>query len=279
MKHSTFDFTSNDGLKLFGRVWESEEKHPKGIVHLIHGLGEHSGRYDHIAEALTKTGYHMVSFDLRGHGLSEGQLGHAPSFDTILDDISIFIEETRELFDDSLPSFIYGHSLGGLLVINYGMHRPEYVKGVIATDPALKLSFSPPPVTFFIAKVMANLVPTFSSKNSLDVNALSQDTAVVKAYQDDPLVHDKISARLAVDMIHTGEEMLDHTEEWAIPMLLMHGTGDRITSSDASQAFAEKAGSGVTYVPWEGFYHEVHNDIGKEKVIEKMIAWLDEQTK
>ncbi len=279
MIHSTFNFPSNDGLELFGRVWQSEEKQPKGIVHLIHGLGEHSGRYDHVAKALTKAGYHMAGFDLRGHGLSEGKRGHTPGFDYFLEDISVFLNETKKLFGESLPSYIYGHSLGGLIVINYGMRFPNNLAGVIATDPALKLSFSPPPVMLFIAKIMANLIPTYSSKNTLDVNALARDAAVVKAYQDDVLVHDQISARLVVDMIHTGEDMLAHAEDWSLPLLLMHGSGDRITSSDASKAFAEKAGPEVTFVPWEGYYHEIHNDIGKEKVIEKMISWLDDRVK
>ena len=279
MIHTTFKFSSKDGLELFGRVWQTEEKHPKGIVNLIHGLGEHSGRYDHVAKSLTKAGYHMVGFDLRGHGLSEGKRGHTPGFDYFLEDISIFLDESKKILGASLPSFIYGHSLGGLLVINYGMLHPEKLSGAIATGPALKLSFAPPPVMFFIAKIMANLIPTFSSNNALDVNALARDAAVVKAYQDDVLVHDQISARHVVDMIRTGEDMLAHAEDWTLPLLLMHGSDDRITSSDASKDYADKAGSAVTFVPWEGYYHEIHNDIGKEEVIEKMIAWLDERVK
>ena len=279
MNHSTFKFSSNDGLTLFGQVWQSEVEAPKGIVYLIHGLGEHSGRYEHVAEALTNAGYHMAGFDLRGHGLSEGKRGHTPSFDYFFDDISLFRKEIEKQLGPTLPSFIYGHSLGGLIVINYGMTHPEGLTGAIATDPALELSFTPPPVMWFIAQVMANIIPTFSSNNALDVNALARDAAVVKAYQDDPLVHDHISARHVVDMIRNGGKMLERANEWSLPLLLMHGTEDHITSMDSSKAFAEKAGSKVTFVPWEGYYHEIHNDIGKEKVIEKMIAWLDEEVK
>ena len=277
MIHSTFNFSTKDGLKLFGRVWHSDEKQPKGIIHLIHGLGEHSGRYDHIAKAMTKAGYHMIGFDLRGHGLSEGKRGHTPGFNTFLEDISIFLDESENILDASLPKFIYGHSLGGLLVLNYGLKHPEQLSGVIATDPALSLSFRPPQFMWFLAQVMANIVPTFSSNNALDVNALSRDAAVVKAYQDDVLVHDQISAKHVVDMLGNGEKLFARANEWSLPLLLMHGTEDHITSVDASKTFAEKAGSKVTFVPWEGYYHEIHNDIGKEKVIEKMVTWLDEQ--
>ena len=279
MIHNTFEFSSNDGLNLFGRVWQSEEKHPKGIVNLIHGLGEHSGRYDHVAKALTKAGYNMAGFDLRGHGLSEGKRGHSPSFDCILDDVNLFLDQSRSLFGEDLPSFLYGHSLGGLIVITFGLRRTANSAGVIATDPALALAFAPPKAKLTLGKLLANLAPTLAMSNGLDVNALSRDAAIVKAYQDDALVHDRISTRLSIDMLAAGDYALAHAEEWPLPLLLMHGTGDRITSSDASKAFSEKAGPEVTFVPWEGYYHEIHNDIGKEKVIEKIITWLDDRVK
>lgn len=279
MIHSTYEFKTNDGLKLFGRMWQSEEKQPKGLIYLVHGLGEHSGRYDHVAKALTKAGYHMAGFDLRGHGLSEGQRGHTPGFDTFLDDISQFRKEIAKNLDTSLPAFIYGHSLGGLLVMNYCLAHPDGLSGGIATGPALTLSFKPPQLMWFIAQVMANIIPSFSSNNALDVNALARDAAIVKAYQDDVLVHDQISARHVVDMIRTGEKTMERTQAWSLPLLLMHGTEDHITSAESSKIFAEKAGPIVTYIPWEGYYHEIHNDLGKEQVIEKMISWLDVQVK
>ena len=279
MIHNTFNFSSNDGLELFGRIWQTEEKHPKGIVNLIHGLGEHTGRYDHVAKAITKAGYHMVGFDLRGHGLSKGKRGHSPGFDCILDDVSLFLDQSRSLFGGDQPAFLYGHSLGGLIVITFGLRRPENLAGVIATDPALALAFAPPKAKLTLGKFLANLAPALAMGNGLDVDALSRDAAIVKAYQEDALVHDRISTRLSIDMLAAGDYALAKAEDWSLPLLLMHGTGDRITSSDASKAFAEEAGSGVTFVPWEGYYHEIHNDIGKEKVIEKMVTWLDDQVK
>jgi alpha-beta hydrolase superfamily lysophospholipase len=277
MQHSNFNFSSNDGLSLFGRVWMSLAHHAKGIVNIVHGLGEHSGRYAHVAEALTEAGYHVVGFDLRGHGLSEGRRGHSPDFDHLLDDIAIFLEKSRELFNEHLPAFLYGHSLGGSLVINYSLQRSPDLAGVIATDPSLVLSFEPPKYKLMLGKVMAKLLPSFSMNNALDVNALSRDKAVVKAYQDDVYVHDRISARLAMDLIDTGQYAMDHAEEWSLPLLLMHGTADGISSCDASQRFSEIAGGNVDLVLWEDYYHEIHNDIGKEKVIVKMISWLDEK--
>ena len=276
MQSGNFNFSSKDGLTFFGRVWQAQGT-PKGVVNLVHGLGEHSGRYAHVAEAMTKAGYHFIGFDLRGHGLSEGKRGHTPDYDHILDDVSLFLEKSKEFFDPDLPNFLYGHSLGGSIVLNYALRRPNNVSGVISTDPSLGLAFEPPKIKLFLGKVMAKLMPTFSMNNALEVEALARDEAIVKAYQDDVLVHDRLSAKLVMELFDSGQYALDHAAEWQIPLLLMHGTADRISSSEKSQEFAEKAGEIVTLRLWDGYYHEVHNDVGKEQVIETMIDWLDEQ--
>jgi alpha-beta hydrolase superfamily lysophospholipase len=176
------------------------------------------------------------------------------------------------------PNFLYGHSLGGGIVINYGLRRQHALQGVIATDPALELAFKPSGLKLRLGKLMANLAPAFSMDNGLERAALSRDAAIVQAYKDDALVHSKMSAKLGMALLDSGRYAMEHAEEWDLPLLLMHGTADRITSSQASQTFAERAKGGVTLHLWEGYYHEIHNDIGKAKVIAAMIDWLDVQT-
>ncbi len=270
MQDGTFNFKTNDGLTMLGRVWQTTGT-PKGIVNLVHGLGEHTGRYAHIAEALTKIGYNLIGFDLRGHGLSEGKRGHTPDYDYIMDDVELFLEKSSEFFGSDQPHFLYGHSLGGTIVLNYALRRKPALKGVISTDPALRLSFEPPKLKLIMGKVMADLMPSFSMNNALDVNALSRDAAIVKAYQDDVLVHDRLSAKLAMDLFDSGKYAMDHADEWTLPLLLMHGSEDHISSCKASEEFAEIAGDSVTFKEWEGYSHEIHNDIGKEDVITLMI--------
>lgn len=274
MQSGTFDFETKDGVKLLGRVWQTTGD-PKGIVNLVHGLGEHSGRYAHVAEALTKAGYNFIAFDLRGHGLSGSKRGHTPDIEHLMDDITLFLKKSAALFDGQQPNFLYGHSLGGLLVINYGLRRKPDLAGVISTDPALGLSFEPPKLKLMAGKILAKLAPAMAMNNGLDVNALARDEAIVKAYQNDVLVHDRISAKLAMELIDGGEYALAHAGEWTLPLLLMHGTADRISSPKASEAFAETAGSPVTLKLWDGYYHEIHNDIGKKEVISFMIDWLN----
>jgi alpha-beta hydrolase superfamily lysophospholipase len=278
MENIHFNFYSKDGLKLFGRAWVSPASHIKGTVHLIHGLGEHSGRYAHVAKAFNAAGYHLVAFDLRGHGLSEGKRGHTPNLDHLMDDIETFMHESQSQLGNSGAKFIYGHSLGANLVLNYGLRRQPDISGVIATSPSLKFAFEPPKMKILMGKVMAKLVPSFTMSNGLELDALSRDKAVVKAYQDDVYVHDQISARLAMDLIESGLYVLEHTEDWKLPLLLIHGTEDRITSAKASKEFANKANDQVQLTLFEGSYHETHNDLDKQKVLATMVEWLETMT-
>jgi alpha-beta hydrolase superfamily lysophospholipase len=277
MQHIGFTFKSKDNLSLLGRAWMVPSGQPKGIVNLVHGLGEHSGRYAHVGEALVDAGYHMAGFDLRGHGLSEGKRGHTPDLSHMMDDIDIFLKESAYRLGGDVPAFLYGHSLGGLLVLNYGLRRDSDLAGIIATSPALRTTTSTPKAKVALAKLMAMLIPSFTLSNGLETDALSRDAAVVKAYRDDVYVHDKISAKLGLILLEHGAYLLEHADEWDAPLLLMHGTADRICSYKASQEFAKSAGDNVNLVLWKDYYHETHNDIGKEKVISKLIHWLDER--
>jgi alpha-beta hydrolase superfamily lysophospholipase len=278
MAYTHFDFNSSDGLKLFGRAWLTEIEKPKGIVHLVHGIGEHSGRYDHLGEAFNDNGYHFISFDHRGHGLSEGKRGHAPSFDHLLSDVGVFLDEVQRRYGPQPNLFLYGHSLGGLIVINFCLHRQTDLNGVIATAPNLRLAFKPPKFQLLFLKFMESIFPAFTMSSMLDQDALARDPAIVKAYQDDSFVHDRVSAKLAMDMLRYGEYAQNHAKDWNIPLLLMHGTSDRISSHKAGQEFAENVGNLVDLVLWQGYYHEIHNDIGKEEVIGKIISWVNNRS-
>jgi alpha-beta hydrolase superfamily lysophospholipase len=275
MNPANFTFTSKDGLSLFGRAWVSATKKSKGIIHLIHGLGEHSGRYDHIGKALAQSGYHLAAFDLRGHGLSEGPRGHSPGLSHLLDDISIFLDETKKHLGNSVPIFLYGHSMGGNLVINFGIRNSSIMKGAIVTSPALQILKPQPKIKVALANYFGKRFPRLTLKNGIERKALSRNAAIVKAYQDDVYVHDKVSARLGLDLLESGSIALKKAQQWDTPLLLMHGTADRLTSWKASKEFAQKAGDLVELIPWEDYYHELHNDFGSEKVINKMVTWLD----
>lgn len=272
MESYEWKWKSRDGLEMYAHGWKPEK--PKAVVALIHGHGEHINRYQHVAEAFTRAGYAIQAFDLRGHGQSAGSRGHTTDYDTLMNDISDFIVDSKNRYP-GLPVFLYGHSMGGNQVINYVLRTPQGLKGVIATGPWLKLAFAPPAAQLLMAKLLNNIVPSFSLASGLSQEALSRDPEVVRKYANDPLVHDKISVRLYTSMYGNGLWALEHAAELKIPMLLMHGSADKLTSAEASREFAKIAGKLVTLRIWEGFYHEIHNEPEKVEVIQTMIDWLD----
>ncbi len=275
MEISEWTWKSSDGLDMYARSWLPQGS-PKAIILLVHGHGEHVARYDHVAAALAEKGYAMLGFDLRGHGKSGGPRGHTPSYDALLDDIAAFSHQTEERYAGT-PRFLYGHSLGGNLVLNYALRRKPDLRGVIATSPWLKLAFDSPATQVTLGRLMNSLAPGVVTHSHLNTKGLSHDQAVVVAYQNDPLVHDKISARLFITIYESGSWALEHAAEFPLPLLLMHGAADPITSAQASQAFSERAGDKVTLKVWDGLYHEIHNEPEQAEVFKLMLDWLGKQ--
>lgn len=271
MKYTDVAWTSTDGLPLLGRCWESEGE-PRAVVCLVHGLGEHCGRYGHVAAALNAQGYAVLACDQRGHGRSGGQRGVIPSYDALMDDIGLLLAQAGQRFPGK-PRFLYGHSLGGNEVLNYALRRRPNLAGVIATSPGLRTAFKPPAMQLAVGRLMNRLWPAFTLPNGLELAALSRDPAVITAYETDPLNHDRLSARLGVSLLEAGEWAIAHAAEFPVPLLLMHGTADRLTSHEASQAFASKAPT-CTLKLWEGLYHETHNEPEKEAVLGFMLDWV-----
>jgi alpha-beta hydrolase superfamily lysophospholipase len=277
MKHIELNWQNKAGLNFYVQGWEPEQK-PKAVIALIHGFGEHTDRYAHVGEAFNKAGYALIGFDLRGHGKSGGARGHTPSYDALMDDTADFMALIEKRYP-GLPRFLYGHSMGGNQVLNFCLRRKPDVVGVIATGPWLKLAFDAPALQVTLVKTISRIAPSFTQNSPLDTSALSHDEKIVDSYGTDPLVHSKISARLFVGMYESGLWALEHADEFSVPLLLMHGTADRITSCAASAEFAKRAGKMITWLPWEGFYHEIHNESEKAEVLKTMIGWLDAQLK
>lgn len=276
MKHEELSWHASDGQQFHGLEWRPEGE-TRAVVCLVHGLGEHAGRYAHVAQALCDAGYALLAFDLRGHGQTPGRRGHAPSWETALDDIARLLDEGAQRFP-GLPRFLYGHSLGGTLVLAYALRRKPQVAGVIATGPVLKLPQPVPPAKLALGRFMYRVLPSFQLANGLDRAGLSRDPEVVRRYNEDPLVHDRVSARLAADMLDSGEWDIAHAAEFALPLLLMHGTADRITWAEGSRQFAAKLKGDCTFRLWQGLYHEIHNEPEQKEVLGFMIHWLQAHT-
>lgn len=273
MSPTEIKLSPSSGVELYCCEWSPTDP-ARGLIVLIHGLGEHCRRYDHVAEFFTQHGFTFLGFDLRGHGRSSGQRGHIETYELFLDDIDWILQDAKSRHPD-VPLFLYGHSLGGNIVLLYTLKRKPRVNGVVATSP-VTMPDKIPPVKHLLGKLFYALWPAFSMDNGLDHSALSRDRAVVERYGTDPLVHPRISARLGLDMLRSGEWIQQHAAELCVPLLIMQGSADRIVSVAGTREVARNAPDNLAeYKEWEGGYHELHNDIIKDAVLNYMLSWVE----
>ena len=246
-----FKWKSLDNLEMNGNSWLTDLQ-PKAVVFLVHGLGEHSGRYDRLAAFLNSAGYDLLSFDLRGHGQSQGKKRTThPPIHPSMDDIDHFILQSNCRTN---VKFIYGHSLGGNLVLNYILRKKPKLDGVIATGPLLRTTHRVNGFMLAIGQIMNHIWPTLTMPNNINPKSLSHNNDEVNTYSKDILVHNRVSVRLGIDMLKAGEWALDHADEFPLPLLLMHGKADQVTSPLASQQFAEKMQKTVYTETVAGFF-------------------------
>jgi acylglycerol lipase len=278
VQHQELGWQAVDGLPLFAQEWQPKAE-SQAVVCLVHGLGEHSGRYAHLAAALAPAGYALLAFDLRGHGRSGGPHGHASTYEVLLDDIALLLGQAAQRFP-AQPRFLYGHSLGGNLALVYTLRRQPQLAGVISTSPLLLPAFDPPAWKVALGRVLYHLWPALALSNEVNPRHLARDPAVARAYMDDPLVHDRVSARLAMDMLRAGRWALEHATQFPrrLPLLLAHGSADRITSALASHQFAGRVPGDCTLKLWDDLCHETHNEPEQEAVFGFLLAWLRAHT-
>lgn len=274
MNHHELKWTSKDGLEIFAQVWEPPVVAPRAVTCLVHGLGEHSSRYAHVAEAFAKDGIILFTADLRGHGRSGGARGHISSIEDFMQDIDLLIEQARSRYP-SLPLFLYGHSLGGILVLHYGLKRKPNLKGIIATGPGLHTALEKQPAKVFMARVLGALLPTTAIPSGLDANAISRDSAVVTAYKNDPLVHDRVTLGFGKQMFGVIHWILENAGTFPLPLLLLHGKADTIAYPSSSTDFGANLKERCTIVLWDDAYHEIHNEPEKAEVFKTMTMWMD----
>jgi acylglycerol lipase len=274
MQHFETSWKAHDGQDIFAQGWEPEARTPKAVVCLVHGLGEHSSRYAHVAEAFGKEGYALFSSDLRGHGRSGGTRGHISSIEDFMKDIDTLLERARKRYP-GLPIILYGHSLGGIQVLHYGLIRKPNVKGIIATSSGLHTALESQTLKVNMAKVLGSIIPAVVVPSGLDSKSISRDEKVVKTYDADPLVHDKVSLGFGRIMLGVTQWTLAHAGEFTLPLLLLHGKADQIAYPSSSIEFASSLNEKCTLVLWDDAYHELHNEPEKEQVFKTMTLWMD----
>jgi len=271
MIHQTWEWKTTDNAAMFAQKWTPEKDVQASII-LVHGFGEHSSRYEHLAEFYCQHHIQVLTYDLRGHGKSAGPRGHIPTMTTFYDDLSNFIKNTKDSLPDK-PVFLYGHSMGGMIVISYVLKYHPSFTGVIATSPLIDTATPLSDSTVRLARFMNKIAPKLTMDSKLDRSGLSRDKKVVDAYDADPLVFGKASTRLGVFLVDAKLFIKQHAAEFDLPLLTMAGSADRIVSTGEIDAFM-KANPKATYKVWDGFYHELHNEPEKQEVFEYTLAWM-----
>jgi alpha-beta hydrolase superfamily lysophospholipase len=279
VRHHTRMIKTADGIELFSQCWVPDS--PAGVIVLVHGLAEHSGRYADTARYLAGTGWAVYACDLRGHGLSPDghRVGrvHVDDFTDYFQDVKAMLTEVTERHPD-IPRVIFGHSMGGLIAIRYAVANPHGLKGAIISSPALGThpDFKPPAMLKLLVKVLSKLAPRALFKSELDTNVISHDPEVVNAYVSDPLVSEKVSARWYASMMQAMNDAHAEAPKLKIPMLLMQSGDDRLVDPAAPGRWAQAAPNNLVELQvWDGFYHEMLNEPDKDRVRERITRWLE----
>lgn len=270
-----FNWQTKDGISIFGKEWRIED--PKAVIALVHGFGEHCMRYDSMAQYYNNKGYAVVAYDRRGHGQSSGALGYTPNYEAFLEEMDDLIKACKERYPEK-PIVIYGHSMGGNLVLNYMIARNDpAIKVTVVTGPWIRLVQEPPGLLKAILRFIRMIYPRYSQGKKIGT-LVSRVQEEVEKYNNDPLTHGKISAALACEMFKWADFLLNYKGSVRVPTLVQHGGDDRITSLEATKTFVENASGPITFKIWDELYHEIHNESIREQVYDYTIDWLDQQS-
>jgi len=268
-------FVASDGDRVVIQDWPLEPDMPlRGVVIVVHGLGEHAGRYERVAEHLNAWGFAVRGYDQCGHGESGGARGSLPTDTRLLDDLADIIDSTRARMSRGTPLILLGHSMGGLVVGRFVSLGIRPVDALIMSSPALDAGMNA--FQKFLVSVLPKLSPNLRVGNGVKPQYISHDSAVVAAYKADPMVHDRISARLARFIADAGPATLALAPQWKVPTLLMYAGDDRLLNPQGSRSFAAAAPkSVVTSVCFDNLYHEIFNELDAGPVFAELKRWLD----
>jgi acylglycerol lipase len=267
----TQTLSTEDGLKLVCRSYKTDN--PVANIFLVHGYAEHSERYNWLSQQLNTSGFNFFTFDLRGHGKSEGERAYIYSFDQYTEDLDIFL---KHFMQEDLPTFLMGHSMGSLISVKYLIqNKNSKIKGFISSAGALKIDDNISP---FIRKI-SGLLSTFAPKLKtvkLDPTFMSRIPEIKNAYINDPLIyHEGTKARLGSELLKNMQYVQSHFGQFNLTVLILHGTGDKLTDPLGSQWMYDNISSkDKTIQLFEGLYHEILHEPEKEEIVQIIVEWI-----
>ncbi len=246
---------------------------PKAVMAITHGFGEHSGRYHPMAEHMAAQNIAVISLDLEGHGQLTSKQGVVKSYDVFHADVTLLLEEARSRFPET-PVFLYGHSMGGGLVLNHGLKKAPAVSGYLVSAPLIIPADPVPGPLRTIVKLLRPLLPNMTIKNTVPGEYVSSIPEEQSRYENDPYNHGRLGLGLAVDIIEGGEWVGENAKNWEAPLLLIHARADKLTQFEATEKFAAKA-QNCTFMAMKNCEHEMHNDVVREEVYAAMIEFIE----
>lgn len=269
----TVTLRTPDGETLSVREWRLDGALPRAVVLIVHGLGEHAGRYAHVAAWLNAQGFSVRAHDHHGHGLSSGPRGGVPEPMRLVNDLALAVDDTRRAFV-GVPLVLLGHSLGGLVAASFVARTVGPVDALVLSSPGLD-----PGLSGFqrgLLAVLSRMAPSLRVGNGLNADDISHDPAVVKAYREDPLNHDRIGSRLARFLADEGAVVQAAAPRWEVPTLLLYAGADRIVRPEGSRRFAAAAPAAmVSTFGFDALFHEIFNEVDTTAVFAALGAWLD----
>lgn len=276
MKHLDGEFQGYRNSNLYYQCWLPEGE-PKSVLLIVHGLADHCGRFGNLVDHFVPRGYAVYGYDQNGHGRSPGRRGYIESFSNFVADLGLFLKFVHSNHPQQ-KIFIVAHSVGGTVATTFAASEPDGFDGLVLSGPTLKPGASVPPFLIAVAPVLSLLIPRVGLYR-IDSAALNRDKPPVVAYNRDPLVYrGKISVRLGVEILKTMRALPSRMSRVRLPLLILHGTADRLSEVDGSRMLLERAGSpDKTLKLYDGFYHEIFNDPERERVFGDMEGWLDQR--
>ncbi|EKV02047.1 lysophospholipase [Leptolyngbya sp. PCC 7375] len=266
-------FCGANGLSLFYQAWYPSGT-AKAILALVHGFGEHCDRYSTVTTALTQAGYAIFGFDNQGHGRSEGQRGHINRWQDYRDNVRAFLTQVRQ-HEPNLPLFVLGHSLGGLIVLDFALNAPQGLTGIIISGPPIRPVGIAKPYLVVIARALSGIWPRFSMDVGAGAETLSRDPAIVNQTEDDPLTHSMATVRWGTECLVAIATVRRNIAQLQVPILLVHGSADKVNDVKGSEEIFARITSDKTLKIYPGSYHEPHNDLDRNQVMDDVIEWLD----
>lgn len=268
-------FTAGKGMRFFTQRWIPSS--PRALLCIVHGLGEHSGRYTHVINHFAREGYGVATYDMRGHGLSDGRRGDVECFEQWVDDLHTFVWDTCHRLRNRVPIVVIAHSMGALVSLNYAITHPDTLNAIILSSPLIGLNLELPKWKRWSFTKLARLFPRMSVRNEINPDDLSRDKDEVRAYLTDPLVTTQLTMRSAIELLNAVGLVMPLAFRIRHPILAIHARDDRICSAEATQRFFNGIDdTRKKLIMYDGCFHEPLHDLVRDDVLKQMSNWLED---